>query len=470
MPLDPAQLAELETSIGPEALIREPWRMEGYAADELKSPRMPDLVVEPARVEQIQELLRWAGRHKVPVTPRGAGTGLSGGALAVRGGVILSLLKFDRILGIDPVNRLAVVEPAVINLDLQKAVEAVGLFYPPDPASWDSCTLGGNVAEDAGGPRCVKYGVTRQYVLQLEAVLPSGELVVAGPRTRKGVVGYSLRDLLIGSEGTLAVVTKIVLRLLPRPKALRTLLALLPDFASAGRLAAAVPLSGLTPCALEFMDDRALELVRDRLPLRLPAGCGSLLLIEVDGDPDQVEREAQLLGELCLEEGALDVLVADGGEKREALWDVRRKLSPTTRELFAQKLSEDVAVPLDRLEEFLSRARAIGGEHGLEVLGYGHLGDGNVHVNVLSRVPGPEEKRRMWRCVEALFRLAIELGGTLSAEHGIGCWKQPFIDLELDGTSLDLQKRIKGLFDPDDILNPGKIFDWPGSTQRRELT
>jgi glycolate oxidase len=465
MPISSAQLAELEAALGAAALIGEPWRMEAYAADELQQPWMPDLVVEPREVEQIRQLLHWANRHGVPVTPRGAGTGLSGGALALRGGVILSLLKFNRILEIDPINQLAVVEPGVINLDLQRAVEAQGLFYPPDPASWDSSTIGGNVAEDAGGPRCLKYGVTRSYVLQLEAVLPDGGLIVCGARTRKGVVGYSLRDLLIGSEGTLAVVVKIVLRLLPRPKALRTLLALLPDFASAARLAAAVPRAGLLPCALEFLDDHALDLVRGRLPLRLPEACRTLLLLEVDGDAESVERQALELGGLCLEAGALDVLVAQGEEQRTRLWEVRRALSPTTRELFAQKLSEDVAVPLSRLEEYLVRSREAGERRGLTVLGYGHLGDGNVHTNVLSRVAGEAERRRMWDCVGEIFRLAIELGGTLSAEHGIGCWKQPFIDLELDAGNRELQKRIKRLFDPNDILNPGKIFDWPGTQQ-----
>jgi len=340
--------------------------------------------------------------------------------------------------------------------------------YAPDPASQKVATLGGNVGENSGGPRCLKYGVTTNHILGLEAVLADGRtLRIGGPALDPP--GCDLRGLLVGSEGTLAVIVKLVLRLLPRPKALRTLLALLPDFAAAGRLAAAVPRAGLTPCALEFMDDRALDLVRDRLPLALPAECGALLLVEADGEPDAVEREARALGELCLAEGALDVLVADGGEKRARLWEVRRQLSPTTRELFAQKLSEDVAVPLGRLEEFLGRARALGDAAGLAVLGYGHLGDGNVHVNVLSKVPGREEKLRMWACVEALFRLALELGGTLSAEHGVGCWKQPFIDLELEPASRELQKGLKRLFDPYDVLNPGKIFDWPGHDTKRRI-
>lgn len=454
------QLRELEAAVGAASLILD-GRREAYAADELKIPHLPELVVEPERVEQIQELLRWANRHLVPVTPRGAGTGLSGGALATRGGVILSMSRFNRILELDPLNRFAVVEPGVLNLALQEAAGRHGLFYPPDPASWESCSLGGNVAEDAGGPRCVKYGVTRNYVLQLEAVLPSGEWISCGTRTRKGVVGYSLRDLLIGSEGTLAVLTKLVLRLLPRPRCTRTLLALLPDTATAARLAGRIQLAGLTPSALEFMDERALELVRERLPLRLPAECRAVLLLESDGEPESAEREAERLGGLCLEEGALDVLSAEGGEKRERLWDVRRRLSSTTRERFAQKLSEDIAVPLDRLEECLADCHRMGAEAGLTLLAYGHLGDGNLHVNVLSTESGAEVRARMWLLVEDVYRLALRLGGTISAEHGVGCWKQPYIGWELSPLSQRLQMDVKRLFDPHNILNPGKIFDWP---------
>lgn len=455
-----AQLSELEAAVGAAALIVDE-RRQAYAADELKIPYLPDLVVEPRRVEQVQELLRWACRHKIPVTPRGTGTGLSGGALAHRGGVVLSMAGFDRILEIDPVNRFAVVEPGVINLALQEAAAAYSLFYPPDPASWDSCSLGGNVAEDAGGPRCLKYGVTRQYVMQLEAVLPTGEFITCGTRTRKGVVGYSLRDLLVGSEGTLAVITKLVLRLLPRPARTLTLLALLPDAACAGRLAPAVNRAGLTPCALEFIDERALELVRADLPLSLPAACRAVVLLEADGQEEEAEREAARLGEICLAEGALEVLVAEGGEKRARLWEVRRRLSSTLRERFVQKLSEDIAVPLDRLPECLAGCRRLGDQAGLAVLAYGHLGDGNLHVNVLSQEPGPAEREHMWRVVGEVFQLALMLGGTISAEHGVGCWKQPYIGLELSPHDQLLQMNIKRLFDPDNILNPGKIFDWP---------
>jgi len=454
------QLHELKAAVGAASLILDT-RREAYAADELKVPHLPDAVVEPTGTEQIQALLRWANKHRVPVTPRGAGTGLSGGALAVRGGVVLSMARFNRILDIDPVNRWAVVQPGVINHQLQEAAAVHGLFYPPDPASWESCSLGGNVAEDAGGPRCVKYGVTRSYVMQLEAVLPSGERITCGTRTRKGVAGYSLRDLLIGSEGTLAVITSMVLRLVPRPARTITLLALLPNSRAACSLTAAVNRAGLTPSALEFMDEAAVDLVRGDMPVDLPRDCRCLLLLEADGHPVEAEQCAEALGALCLEAGALDVWLAEGGEKAARLWEVRRRLSRTTRDRFAQKLSEDIAVPLDRLEECLEECRCLGRAEGLEVLAYGHLGDGNLHVNVLSAEAGPEALARMWGVVEEIFRVALRLGGTITAEHGVGCWKQPYIGLELPPHSEALQMNIKRLFDPNNILNPAKIFSWP---------
>lgn len=445
--------------------------MAAYASDELKCPFPPELVVEPREVGEIRELLLWANRHCIPVTPRGTGTGLSGGALPVYGGVVLSLLKFNRILHIDPVNQTALVEPCVINWDLQQAVEKLGLFYPPDPSSNDSSCIGGNIAEDAGGPRCYKYGTTRQWVLQLGAVLPDGSLVEVGVRTRKGVVGYSLKDLLIGSEGTLAVITRALLRLRPLPAVTRTLLALFPDFASATGTVPLLSRAGVVPSALEFMDETALDLVRTSLPMALPAACRSVLLFEVDGSEADVDQQSEALGECCLSAGALDILVADGGEKRERLWEVRRSLSRVTRAAFAQKLSEDVVVPVDHLTGFLVRAKDLGTQAGLVVLGYGHLGDGNIHVNVLSGKAGAEERRRMQALVGRLFELALELGGTMSGEHGVGCTKQPWITLEIAPRLMELQKDMKRLLDPNLILNPGKIFDWPapGAAERLGL-
>jgi glycolate oxidase len=468
--LDAAKIEELASGLEPGSLIRDE-RRQAYASDELKRPFLPDLVVEPSSTAEISHLLRWANRHRIPVTPRGTGTGLSGGALPVYGGVVLSLLKFNRILHIDPVNQTALVEPGVINRDLQQAVESRDLFYPPDPSSNESSCIGGNIAEDAGGPRCYKYGTTRAWVLQLDVVLPDGTPVVLGVGTRKGVVGYALKDLLIGSEGTLGVITRALLRLRPLPAGTRTLLALFEDFRAATRVVPCLGPAGLVPSALEFLDERSLDLVRDELPLSLPATCRSVLLLEVDGSESERDAQSEALGEICSRCGALDVLVAEGGEKRERLWEVRRSLSRVTRRAFAQKLSEDVVLPLDRLTDFLVRARAAGDEAGLTVLGYGHLGDGNIHVNVLSAIEGPEERRRMQTLVGRLFALALDLGGTISGEHGVGCMKQPWISLEIPPRLMELQKDLKRLLDPNLILNPGKIFDWPapGAAERLGL-
>jgi glycolate oxidase len=458
--LDAAIIAELRDFLKPDEIISDIEQMSAYAVDELKIPHIPDLVVQPSNVSQIQALMLWAKRHSIPIVPRGTGTGLSGGALANRGGVILSMVSFNQILEINRTNQYAVVEPGVINLDLQQVVEKEGLFYPPDPASWDSCCIGGNVAEDSGGPRCYKYGTTRNYVMQLEAVLADGSLITCGARTRKCVTGYSMRDLLIGSEGTLAIITKIVLRLISKPAAVRTMLALLPDFDIAAKIVGRIATSGITPCALEFMDDVALDLVRNRIPLKLPAECRSLLLLEVDGPEEFVDDESLRLGELCIESAAIDVLYADSQAKRNSLWDVRRSLSGTTRELFKRKLSEDVAVPIDKLSDYLRRIKQVGDQFGLTILGYGHLGDGNVHTNILSQNSDKQTYQQMWECVKQIFDIAIDLGGTLSAEHGIGCYKQPYIEMELAANNLQIQMGIKKQFDPDNILNPGKIFPW----------
>ncbi|MCA9783872.1 MAG: FAD-binding protein [Candidatus Delongbacteria bacterium] len=468
--LTAAALEELRSLLGPQSLIEDS-RREAYAEDELKRSFLPDLVVEPRAVEEICSLMRWANRHRIPVTPRGAGTGLSGGALPVYGGVVLSLRRFDRILDIDPVNQIAVVEPGVINRDLQRAVEARGLFYPPDPSSNDSSCIGGNIAEDAGGPRCYKYGTTRQWVLQLEVVLPDGQCATLGVRTRKGVVGYDLKDLVIGSEGTLGIITRAVLRLVSLPEATRTLLALFPDFRSASSLVARLAGTGLVPSALEFMDERSLDLVRATLPLQLPDSCRAVLLLEVDGSEAALDAQSEALGACCLAAGALDILVAQGGEKRERLWEVRRSLSRVTRKAFAQKLSEDVVVPVDRIVDYLGRARELGDGAGLTVLGYGHLGDGNIHVNVLSAIEGAPERRKMQVLVGRLFELALSMGGTISGEHGVGCAKQPWISLEIPPVLMELQKNVKRLLDPNLVLNPGKMFDWPapGAAERLGL-
>ena len=457
--MDQRQLDELALIVGSRNLYTIPEEKLTFATDGTDVIHLPAVVVEPDHPEAIQELLRFANRELIPVTPRGAGSGLSGGALAIRGGILLSMLKFDRILEIDPVNMTATLEPGVINCHLQDAVAEQGLFYPPDPASRDTSTLGGNVAEDAGGSRCYKYGTTRNYILALDVVLPDGSLQRLGVTTRKGVVGYDLKDLLIGSEGTLGVITSLVVRLLPLPAYRRLVLAMYDDFTRAITGTGALTARGIIPSALEFMDETCIELTREELPLKLAPEVKALLLVELDGsDREQIDRELEQVAVLLEEQGALEVLLADSSERQEQLWDVRRAMSTTIKEKSAIKKSMDVAVPVSRMEEYLQTTRALQERFAVRVLHYGHLADGNVHTNVIHMTGGAAAQLEVEAAVRAVLVETLAVGGTISGEHGIGTVKQPYIAMEIPPRLLELQKAIKRLFDPNDILNPGKIF------------
>ena len=453
------QLAELEEIVGSRNLFLLHVEKLTFATDATDTLHMPEVVVELEHHETIQELLRFANRELIPVTPRGAGSGLSGGALAIRGGIILSMLKFNNILEIDKLNMTATVQPGVINCHLQDAVAQQGLFYPPDPASRDTSSLGGNVAEDAGGSRCYKYGTTRQYILALDVVLPDGSFERLGVTTRKGVVGYDLKDLLIGSEGTLGVITAIIVRLLPLPAQRRLLLAMYSDFSATVKSTAALAARGIIPSALEFMDETCISLTREELPLKLPAEVNSLLMVELDGsDPELIDREMEEVALILEEEAPVEILLADSSERQERLWDVRRAMSTTIKEKSAIKKSMDVVVPVSRMEEYLHTSRTLAGEAGVRVLHYGHLADGNVHTNVIHMTGGEEAMREVKATVRRVLEITLSLGGTISGEHGIGTVKQPYIDMEVPPRLMELQKEIKRLFDPNDILNPGKIF------------
>jgi len=459
MTITQKQLNELKTLMGGRLVRHRREELETFATDGLDRLVWPEVVVEPEKTAQVQAVLRFATRHGIPVTPRGTGTGLSGGALAVHGGILLSLARMTRVLEIDERNLLGVVEPGVINYHYQELLAEKNLFYPPDPASYETCSLGGNVAEDAGGPHCFKYGTTRNYILELETVFPDGSLHRLGVRTRKGVVGYDLKDLFIGSEGTLGVVTRIVTRLLPRPRYFRLLLAMLPHFAAAAAVINGLVRRRIIPSALEFMDENCLELGEVGKLLPLPAGTGALLYVELDGsDRRLLEDEQDRVGEVLLDEGALDVLVAEESGRRRSLWQVRREMSTTIKEKVGLKVSEDVVVPVSRLLEFLERTRELGPRYGVRILHYGHLGDGNVHTNVLHRRRDPEALQQVYEAVGGIFRVVLELGGTISGEHGVGTAKRDYISWEIPAPLLLWQRRIKQLFDPRNIMNPGKIF------------
>lgn len=461
--MDPAALAELKRLLPPDRIRDDAEAVRKYGSDETEDLHFPpDLVVLPRSTREVSRVLAFCDERRVPVTPRGAGTGLSGGALPVHGGVVLSLEKMDRILEIDRENLFAVVEPGVVTQTLQEAAEKAGLFYPPDPASRSTCLIGGNIAHNAGGPRALKYGVTKDYVYGLEAVLPSGEVIRTGGKLLKNVAGYNLTQLLVGSEGTLAVVTQATLKLVPLPRCRRTLLAPFPDVAAAARTVARIFQRGVTPCALEFMERAAVAAAEERKGRKFPGGdAPALLLVELDGMHEApLDAEAETVCAVCLEEGAADVLVAETREKRESVWDLRRSIGEAVKRISPYR-ELDCVVPRARLPELMSAIRETTAAHGLTAVSYGHAGDGNIHVNVLRRDMDPARwKTALPAATRDLFERVIALGGTITGEHGVGYVQRDYLGMALGEARLALLARLKRQFDPNGILNPGKI--WPG--------
>jgi glycolate oxidase len=419
----------------------------------------PQAAVQARNPGDVQKVLGFARARRIPVVPRGAGSGKSGGALAERGGIVLSLEKLDRIVEVSRADMVCVVEPGVILEKLQAAVEAEQLFYPPDPNSQAMCSIGGNLAHNAGGPRAVKYGVTRDYVLGLQAVLPTGELIRTGHRSWKGVAGYDLTQLLVGSEGTLAVIVQATLKLLPLPRSVATLLAFFPDEDKAAQAVQKIFAAGLLPRACELLDGPTMRAVSPRAPFKFPENIGGALIVEHDGHGDGVMEELARSGELCTEAGAQEVVAAQDEAQRRRIWETRRMTSVALTALRPHKISEDVAVPRGRLVELIGRVRAIGARHEILTACYGHAGDGNLHVNLL--FGSQEERERSHAAVEEVLQAAIDLGGTITGEHGVGLAKRAFLGREQSRDVIELQRRLKRAFDPDDLLNPGKIFPAP---------
>jgi glycolate oxidase len=410
--------------------------------------------------EEVALVLELAAAHKIAVTPRGAGTGMTGGALAVRGGIVLSTERMTKIRELDTDEGIAIVEPGVITGDLAKRAEEVGYFYPPDPASLESCTLGGNIAENAGGPRAFKYGTTREYVLGLDVVRMGGERFSCGRRTLKGVTGYDVTAAIVGSEGTFAVATALTLRLLPRPRAVGTLTASFADARIAGAAVGAIVKAGLRPRALELLDQRTLEHMRAR-GHRLPPSAGALLLVEVDGPEESIDAEIERAGVACEEAGAVEIMVARSEAERRQLWSTRRLVNPTLREMHRRKIPEDIVVPRGAIPEMLKRVDAISADTNIMTATYGHAGDGNLHVNMLVDEPEEIVAPRIERAMDAIMRATLDLGGTLAGEHGVGLLKMKYMPWEQSPPLLRIQRELKRVFDPLDLLNPGKIFPAP---------
>jgi glycolate dehydrogenase FAD-linked subunit len=435
--------------------------LEDYGRDESPCGQFPpDCAVLCDDREQVATVLRRCAERGVPVTPRGAGSGMTGGCLPVHGGVVLSTERMAAIREIDADDLVAVVEPGVVTGQLQEAVEAQGLFYPPDPASLGFCSIGGNAATNAGGPRAFKYGVTREYVLGLEVALMGGELLRVGRRTAKGVTGYDLCAGFVGSEGTFGVITELVLRLRPLPPAVSMVLAVFPSVTAASEAIRALLAQGLVPRTLELADRMSIDHVRRRSRYVFPAEAGAFLIVEVDGEPEALEPLLGRIGAACEAAGAIDVLAAQDPAERRALWEARRQISPALREAHRGKLSEDVCVPRGAIGEMLRRIDRIAAEVDLPIAVFGHAGDGNLHVNVLSDADPAEPAiaARMHRAVRRLFEETIALRGTLSGEHGIGLSKRDQMPLEQSAAVLEWQRRWKQMWDPRELLNPGKVL------------
>ncbi len=456
MSLDAALLA-IDRACASGAVVTDLSVREVYARDESETtPVVPEAVVRVRSTEEVAAVLAACHAHRVPITPRSGGTGRVGGAVPVPGGLVLSLEGMERIHAVEKDDLRVVVEPGVVLQDLHAAVEAEGLFYAPDPNSLESCRLGGNLACNAGGPRAFKYGVTRNWVLGLEVVTAEGTVLEVGKPTAKGVTGYDLAGLVVGSEGTLAVVTRATLRLVPKPEEVATLLVFLPSQAALGDAITACLRRRVMPRCLEFLDELALDILRPKAGLAVPASARAMLLVEVDGEAHELPRQTELVGDAMLEAGALDVLLARSEHERASLWAARRDMSHAMRRQARQKLSEDVVVPRTRIGALLDRCNALSEQHGVRVATYGHAGDGNLHVNLLW--DDPDDRPKVEAAIRGLMEATVALGGTLSGEHGIGVLKAPYLPLEQSPALIDLQERIKGVFDPRGILNPGKIF------------
>lgn len=460
-------LDRLKAIVGKEYILYDGESLQNYSHDETENlSYLPEVVVKPRTAKEISEIVKLCNQETVAITPRGAGTGLSGGALPVYGGIVISMERFNKILEIDERNLQATVEPGVITQVFQEAVIEKGLFYPPDPASKGSCFLGGNLAECAGGPKAVKYGVTKDYVLNLEVVLPTGKIIWTAANVLKNSTGYNLTQLLVGSEGTLGIITKVVFKLIPYPP--HTMLMLVPFFSAekACEAVSAVFRAGITPSAMEFMERDAIDWVLKYLtPSSLSnwRGVGSEaqahLLIEVDGnDTETLFKECEKISEVLYQFECDEILFADTAEQKNNLWKLRKNVAEAVKSHSIYK-EEDTVVPRAELPKLLKRVKEIGSTYGFQSVCYGHAGDGNLHVNIIKGEMSDEDwKNKVPQGIREIFKCCVELGGTISGEHGIGWVQKNYLNIAFDETQLTLQKNIKKLFDPKGILNPGKIF------------
>ena len=446
--------------VGKENVKSDKAHLIAYCYDATKSRFEPDAVVFPKDEQDVSLVLKYCNEHHIIVVPRGAGSGFTGGALPANGGIVLSLERhMNKLLEIDMQNMLGIVQPGLINMEFQKAVEEVGLFYPPDPASEQYSTLGGNVSENAGGMRAAKYGITKDYVVALRAVLPNGEIIKAGKKTIKDVAGYNVAGILIASEGTLAVITEITLKLIPKPKFKQTYMGIFPNVSSAMNAVFKSLASGANPVAMEFLDALVIKALREKFKLDLPSDAGAILVGDVDGSSqEEVTSQLETLKASFAQNGSSDFIIAKDNEEANQLWFARRNASPAVTIYGTKKLNEDISVPRSRLPEALEGIYKIGEKYGFNVPCFGHAGDGNIHVNVMVKDKNNEkEMEDGHKAIEEIFQFVVDLEGTLSGEHGIGLSKAPFMHIAFTNAEMELFRSIKKAFDPNNILNPFKM-------------
>ncbi len=457
--MDSIHINHFKKIVGDENIYDDKAHMIAYSYDATRERYEPDAVIFPRDEEDISKILKYCNENQIIITPRGAGSGFTGGALPSNGGIILALEKhMNKILEIDIENMVAVVQPGVINMDLQSHVQELGLFYPPDPASEQYSTLGGNVSENAGGMRAAKYGITKDYVMALRAVRTNGDIIRAGKRTIKDVAGYNIAGILIASEGTLAVITEITLKLIPKPKYASSYMAIFPSVENAMNAVFKSLSAGANPVAMEFIDSLSVKAIKEKLGVELPKDAGALLIGDVDGNvPQEVEFQISTLQKSFEENGCSTFNVAEDKEEREKIWYARRNVSQCVTLYGSKKLNEDISVPRSKLPLALNEIYKIGKKYNFNVPCFGHAGDGNIHVNVMVDGNDPKQLEDGHKAIEEIFSLVVEMGGTLSGEHGIGISKAPFMNIAFNENEMSLFKDIKKAFDPNNILNPSKM-------------
>lgn len=457
--LEKTHLKAFQNIVGEENVFDDKAHMIAYSYDATRTRYEPDAVIFPRHEEDVSAILKYCNEHHIVITPRGAGSGFTGGALPANGGIVLGFEKhMNKILEIDMDNMVAVVQPGVINMDLQRAVEEVGLFYPPDPASQEYTTLGGNVAENAGGMRASKYGITKDYVMALRAVLPNGDIIRAGKKTIKDVAGYNIAGILVASEGTLAVITEITLKLIAKPKMTKTAMGIFPSVEAAMNAVYKTFAAGITPVAMEFLDNLTIRAVEEKFHKGLPVDAGALLVTDVDGNLDiELEEQLEKIEEVFKENGCSKFQRAKDEKEAADLWFARRNASQSITIYGSKKINEDITVPRSELPKLLKEIEKISQKYNVKIPCFGHTGDGNVHTNVMVDGSDPEQLKIGHDAIVEIFKITVEMGGTLSGEHGIGLSKAPFMNIAFSEEEINLFRAIKRAFDPNNILNPGKM-------------